>query len=550
MKDAIATEKHSVYLSRLLRIALKKDQITDVKNIALDVYAPLAGFLKKEDFESVVETMRLKNGQVWPIPIVLDISKEDYEKTQGQKEILLVDSAQQHVAILKDIEIFQYDKNFFAKNVFGTLDKKHPGVHVLYQMGEYLVGGKIELIDDSRGVFLEHAFTPAETKRIFQERGWKTVVAFQTRNVPHSGHEFLQKEALKEVDGLFVQPVIGEKKLGDFKDEYILASYEILIDKYYPKDRTLLGVLSLKMRYAGPREAVFHAILRKNFGCTHFIVGRDHAGVGNYYAPFAAQEIFNSFKKDEIGITILKYPEVVYCETCQKHMFDNGCEHKKTSFSGTKLRENIQNRQIPLSYIMRPEIFNFLSSSDNSLVDDVYNKQTNQKGFVLWFTGLSQAGKTTNADNVYKILKERGYRAERLDADFVRRSMNFDLGFSKEDRDKNIRRVGSLAKLLSRNGTAVVCSFISPYQAQRDKLRNETENFVEIFCSAPLKVCEQRDEKGLYKKARKGEIKDFTGISSPYEEPTMPELELDTVINSVQENTERILSYLKEKDIL
>ena len=435
-------------------LVLDEEKIREVKNIGRGVFFPLKGFLRKEDFESVVFQMRLKNGMVWPIPIVLDISEKDYQRIKREREILLNDSGGYSVALLENIEIYSYDKDLLAKNIFGALDKNHPGVEEIYKMGKYLVGGEISLLDDSKKLFPEYNFTPKETKKIFREKGWKTVVGFQTRNVPHRGHEFLQKYALREekIDGLFIQPVIGKKKLEDFKDEFILASYEVLIDRYYPKDKVVLGILPLKMRYAGPREAVFHALIRRNFGCTHFIVGRDHAGVGNYYPPFAAQKIFNNFNQEEIGIKILKYPEVVYCTSCQKHAFRDACQHSKgvkISFSGTELRNKIrQGKQLPF-YIIRPEVYYLLSSSSNTLVDFGYQDKDfkQQKGFCLWFTGLSQAGKTTISNKVYEILKKRGLKIERLDGDLIRQSLSKDLGFTREDREENIKRVGSLAKL-------------------------------------------------------------------------------------------------------
>ncbi|MEK7510279.1 MAG: sulfate adenylyltransferase [Patescibacteria group bacterium] len=531
-------------------LVLTQEEVCDVQNIAKGVYSPLTGFLRREELDGVVKNMRLPSGIVWPIPMVLSVTEEEYHRDIGtRRNLLLVDQNRYPIALLRDVEVFSYEKDVFVENVFGTKDKAHPGVANLYGMGSYFVGGDVLLLKDSREPFEEYNFTPQETRELFLERGWESVVAFQTRNVPHRGHEFLQMEALQHVDGLFIQPVVGEKKNEDFKDEYILASYELLIEKYYPKERTLLGVLPLRMRYAGPREAVLHALIRKNFGCSHFIVGRDHAGVGKFYAPFAAQEIFHSFSQGEIGITILKYPEVVYCMVCGRHLFEGACAHEKISFSGTKLRESIRNKEIPPSYVIRPEVFTFLANSANSFVDDMYKNPSLHptQGFVLWFTGLSQAGKTTLGDRIFTILKEKGCRVERLDGDLVREYLSRDLGFSKEDRDENIRRVGFVAKLLCRNGIGVICSFISPYRNQRDGVRKEVENFIEVFCNCPLAVCETRDLKGLYEKAKRGEIPNFTGVSDPYEEPESPEIEVHTDRETIDECTEKILDCLKER---
>ncbi|OGG87536.1 hypothetical protein A3B87_02830 [Candidatus Kuenenbacteria bacterium RIFCSPHIGHO2_02_FULL_39_13] len=526
---------------------LDEEQIRDVKNIARGIYSPLDGFLNKENFQKVVSDMRLADGTVWPIPIILDISKQAAKRIKNKNEVMLLNSERKPVALLKDIEVYSYNKDFLAENVFGTLDRNHPGVQGVYAMEKYLIGGEINLLNNSEKLFPEYNFSPRQAREIFCSKGWNTIVAFQTRNVPHCGHEFLQKHALKNVDGLFIHPVIGRKKFGDFKDEYILGSYEVLIDRYYPKDKVVLGILPLKMRYAGPREAVFHALIRKNFGCTHFIVGRDHAGVGKYYSPLAAQEIFDNFQDSEIDIKILKYPEVVFNKTKKIHCFIDECpEADQIFFSGTELREGIKNKRELPTYIIRPEIYNFLVNSHNSLVDSMYNKQINNQGFVLWLTGLSQAGKSTIGNKVYDILKKNGYKVERLDGDVVRESLTKDLGFSKKDREENIRRVGFVAKLLSRNGIGVIASFISPYKKQRDELKADIENFIEVFVNAPIEICEKRDVKGLYKKARNGEIEFFTGISDPYETPKNPDIELMTDKESVSESVAAVIAYLKD----
>lgn len=348
------------------KLILDDEQIKDVRNIANGVYSPLVGFLKKKDFQSVISDMRLGNGSVWSIPIVLDI--DDYKKTE---EIILTDRKNKPIAFLKNIEIYEYDKNDFAENIFGTLDKQHPGVKEIYEMGDYLVGGDIKLIKDSgRDPFPEYNLTPEETKKIFQNKGWKKVVAFQTRNVPHRAHEFLQKSALEQVDGLFIQPVIGRKKPGDFKDELILKAYEIILEKHYPQNKTHLGILPLKMRYAGPREAIFHAIIRKNFGCTHIIIGRDHAGVGNYYGSYDAQKIFDKFSEKELGIKPIKCENVVYCNTCGDLVFENNCQHldDKEFLSGTKMREMIKKKQSLPEKFIRPEISELLINHPNPFV--------------------------------------------------------------------------------------------------------------------------------------------------------------------------------------
>jgi len=525
--------------------------IQDAINISNGVYAPLIGFLGKKDFENVLDNMRLESGEIWSIPIVLDISEEEARELEGKNELEITDEEGQVQIKLRNIEIYKYDKNEFAKKVYSTLDKTHPGVEEVMNMKDYLVGGEIASVKNYNKIFPEYYYTPEETRKIFKEKGWDRVVAFQTRNVPHRGHEFLQKYALSQVDGLFIQPVIGKKKLEDFKDEYILASYEILIERYYQKDKTFLGILPLRMRYGGPREALMHALIRKNYGCTHFIVGRDHAGVGNFYAPLAAQKIFDKFSKDELGIEIMKLEEVVYCKSKNEHCFISDCaEDDKMPFSGTKLRDYMRDKQQPPEYLIRPEVYFVLANTKSSLVDHMYKKNQHQKGFVLWFTGLSASGKSTIANRVYEELKNRGMSLERLDGDVVRETLTQDLGFSREDRDENIRRVGFVAKLMSRNGTGVIASFISPYKREREELKKNIENFIEIFIDTPLEICEKRDPKGLYKKARAGEIKMFTGISDPYEAPVDPDIYINEDDGEVEEKAQKVIKYLEEKNLI
>ena len=298
------------------------------------------------------------------------------------------------------------------------------------------------------------------------------MAAFQTRNVPHRGHEFLQHEALKVADGLFIQPVIGEKKIADFKDEYIISSYKLLVDNGYYGDRAVLGILPLKMRYAGPREAVMHAVIRKNYGCSHFIVGRDHAGVGSFYPPTAAQDIFERFDPGELGIEILKYGEVVYDRQRRIHAFSHECEEGNAiKFSGTKLRGYIQSREAPPDYLIRSEVYNHLINSHNSLVDDMYKKNNNNKGFVLWFTGLSAAGKSTIADAVYKELNVNGVKLERLDGDVVRENLTKGLGFRprRPQREHSAHRLRGRPAIQERRRCHGLIHHSLPRNARRSK---------------------------------------------------------------------------------
>ena len=360
------------------------DIVQDVYNILSGVYAPLVGFLREDDFLSVLHEMRLTAGDIWSIPIVLDIRGEDYLELKDESEIMLIDALGRDIAILKNIQIYPYDKGQYAFSVFGTTDDNHPGVASLMGRGSYLVGGDIyrkqssedEICDACSQAeilrdFSEYYFSPKETKQIFKDRGWESVVAFQTRNVPHRSHEYLQKLALKGVDGIMIQPVIGKKKPGDFRDDVIIEAYNILFDNYYDEDRAFLNILPLKMNYAGPREAVHHAVIRRNYGCTHMIIGRDHAGVGDYYDSYEAHDIFDNFTEYELGIKILKYENVSHCHGCGELKVDGSCEHAdrhKFHISGTKMREMIKNGEELPEELIRKEISEYLLNHPNPFV--------------------------------------------------------------------------------------------------------------------------------------------------------------------------------------
>ena len=376
-----------IQVSDLFSLKVGDDIIQDAENMLNGAYAPLSGFLRENDFRAVLNDMRLFSGKVWSMPIVLDIGEKDYQRLKNENIVVLADKNNNEAAALENIEVYQYDKREFARKVFGTEDARHPGVKEVTAMGEYLVGGDIkhnanaadklnanfqEKPLNSRNSYSRHLrnfadshyiLTPEAAKKAFKEKGWNTIAAFQTRNVPHRSHEFLQKKALEGVDGLFIHPVVGKKKPGDFRDEVILESYKMLLEKYYPQDRSLLGVLPIKMRYAGPREAVTHALIRGNYGCTHMIIGRDHAGVGNYYGSYDAHNIFDEFSSDELGIEILKFENVSHCRSCDELKMEKTCAHEpihKFSLSGTKIRDMIINKEKLPEELIRPEISEFL----------------------------------------------------------------------------------------------------------------------------------------------------------------------------------------------
>lgn len=351
------------------KIIVSDEIIKEGYNIIEGVYYPLKGFLRENDLLSVLAKMRLENGSVWSMPIVLDVDKETADEIGRESSVTIANPEGEDIFILENISIYPFDKKFHNEKLFGTSDENHPGVRKVLTLKDFLLGGDLKMLSSKKTARKDY-FSPDETREIFKKNGWANVVAFQTRNPPHRSHEHLQKTALKNVDGLFLSPVIGPKKEGDFRDEHILRSYEILIEKYYPEKKVHLGTFHTFMRYAGPKEAVFHALVRRNFGCTHMIIGRDHAGVGDYYDSYAAHHIFDNFTSDELGITILKYENAHFCEGCQEVVFEGQCKHgeeRKVQVSGTKLREKFQNKEEIHEGLMRKEVIEYLQWKENDL---------------------------------------------------------------------------------------------------------------------------------------------------------------------------------------
>jgi sulfate adenylyltransferase len=352
-------------LPRLPRLDISPEIASDVWNLGIGAFSPLEGLMGSEDFRATLYERRLTNGVPWTIPIVLDVSAEQANRLGKDVGLWY---AGKPLALLSDIAPYSYDRQAYAKQVFGTEDRKHPGVAHVFDLGEVLLGGTITVLREVETPFAGYRLTPRETRVLFTTKGWRTVVGFQTRNVPHLGHEYVQKTALTFVDGIFLNPVIGRKKVGDFTDEVILGTYEALVRHYYPSERAVLATLHTEMRYAGPREAIFHAIVRKNFGCTHFIVGRDHAGVGQYYSPYAAQEIFEEFP--DLGITPLFFTAFFYCRRCASVANEKTCPHgaeERLDFSGTLLRRLLTERRVP-DGLIRPEVAEVILSTDHPFV--------------------------------------------------------------------------------------------------------------------------------------------------------------------------------------
>ena len=346
---------------------ITEGQAKDVENIAKGVFSPLEGFLLQEDYSNVLDEKRLSNDLPWTLPIILDVHN-DLNVRIG--DAITLSYKDRPLALMQVEEVYKYNKKEFAQKVYGTLDVRHPGVAKLRNMGDLLVGGKITLVREMETPFSKYNLRPVETRVLFKEKGWRTVVGFQTRNAPHLGHEYVQKTALTFVDGVFINPVIGRKKRGDFRDEVILEAYNVLIEHYYLKDRAVMSILPFEMRYAGPREAVFHAIVRKNFGCTHFIVGRDHAGVGDFYPPYAAQDIFDEFP--DLGIIPLFFKTFYYCKKCGGVVNEKICPHgeeQHVKFSGTRIRELLRRGQRPPREMMRPEVVDVILRSGNPFVE-------------------------------------------------------------------------------------------------------------------------------------------------------------------------------------
>jgi sulfate adenylyltransferase len=350
----------------LPKIKLDAESTSDVENIATGVFSPLEGFMGGEDFRTVLNQMRLSNDLAWTVPIVLDVDQSAADKLKSGTDVVLTNDGGELLAILHLEEKFAYDREEMARKVFGTTDAAHPGVAKVMGMKDVLLGGKIDLLRETPTPFARYKLSPRETRVLFKEKGWRTVVGFQTRNTPHIGHEYVQKSALTFTDGIFINPVIGKKKKGDYKDEVILASYEELIKTYYLKERAVMAILQMEMRYAGPREAIFHAVIRKNFGCTHIIIGRDHAGVGAYYHPFAAQDIFEEFP--DLGIVPLFFRSFSYCKKCRSVVNEKICPHPASDqiqYSGTKIRDMLLRGEYPPPELVRPEVAKIIMSYEN-----------------------------------------------------------------------------------------------------------------------------------------------------------------------------------------
>lgn len=534
--------------THLPSIQISERAVCDLELLATGGFSPLDGFMGQKDYERVLGEMRLANGAIFPIPITLPVDAQAPVKLDS--DIALRNAKNELLAILSVEEIYSWDRVALAQQVFGTEDLRHPLVAESHRWGPLNVAGRLRVLQlPSHYDFQDIRLTPAQTRERLSALSRDNVVAFQTRNPLHRAHEELTKRASQEVDGvLLLHPVVGLTKPGDVDHYTRVRAYKALAERYYEQDRILLALLPLAMRMAGPREALWHALIRRNYGANYFIVGRDHAGPGNdstgkpFYGPYDAQELVGKYS-EELGVGMVPFSELTYLPDEDRYeeasRIDKGT--RTASISGTQVRDDYLNRGRTLpAWFTRPEVADILA--------ETYPARHKQ-GVCIWFTGLSGAGKSTTAEVLTTLLLERGRQITELDGDVVRTHLSKGLGFSKEDRDTNIRRIGYVASEIVRHGGVAICAAVSPYRATRNDARAMvgSDRFVEVFVDTPLEVCEQRDVKGMYAKARRGEIKEFTGISDPYEPPQSPEITLDTVGATPEQNARRILAYLVEK---
>jgi sulfate adenylyltransferase len=507
-------------------------QLCDLELILNGAFSPLDGFMTQAEYDGVLDNMRLPSGVLWPMPITLDVSEEFSASIAAGEKIALRDPEGVLIALLTVADTWTPDKAKEARQAFGSNDEAHPAVHYLNNIaGPVYVGGKLEGVEIPRHYdFQMLRDTPAEMRARFKKLGWRKVVAFQTRNPLHRAHQELTFRAAKEAEAnLLIQPVVGLTKPGDVDHYTRVRCYEHILEQY-PEQTTSLSLLNLAMRMAGPREAVWHGIIRKNYGCTHLIVGRDHAGPGNnsagepFYGPYDAQEMFKEHEA-EIGITMVPFKMMVYVENKAQYIPADETTDEDTvlNISGTEFRRRLgDGLEIP-DWFSYPKVVEELRKS---------YPPRHKQGFTVFFTGLSGSGKSTIANALLvKMLETGGRKVTLLDGDHVRKHLSSELGFSKEHRDLNITRIGYVASEITKHGGIAICAPIAPYAATRRIVRDMISaqgGFLEVHVATKLETCEQRDRKGLYAKARAGIIKEFTGISDPYEEPENAEVVIRT----------------------
>jgi sulfate adenylyltransferase len=553
--DLIATGTSSIALKAvadtLPSVRLSERAACDLEMLAVGGFSPLDRFMGAADIARVLEEMRLADGRLFPIPVTLTV--EPSPALALDREIALRSPGNDLLGVMRIEEIVEWDRRHFAERVFGTTDSRHPVVSEMDRWGSRQISGPLRVLQTPRHHdFTPLRLTPRQTRAALAATGRANVVAFQTRNPLHRAHEELTRRAMAAAQGvLLLHPVVGMTKPGDVDYFTRVRTYVALVEKYYEPGSVLLALLPLAMRMAGPREALWHAMIRRNYGANHFVVGRDHASPGidshgrPFYGPYDAQALVDRFS-EELGVTMLPFGELVYVPDAARY------EERRTltpatrtiALSGTEVRTEYLDRGRALpAWFTRPEIAAILA--------DAYPPSYRQ-GCAVWFTGLSGAGKSTTAEILVSLLLERGRRTTLLDGDVVRTHLSKGLGFSREDRDTNILRIGFVASEIVRHGGLAICAAISPYRATRDAVRAMfgADQFVEVFVDASIDVCERRDTKGLYAQARQGTLPEFTGVSAPYERPAHAEVVLDAEGNSALENARRILSLLESRGLL
>ncbi len=549
-----SAQKLKVEAGNLPSWDLTPRQICDIELLMNGGFNPLKGFLGQEDYEGVVENMRLADGTLWPMPITLDVSEKFAEGIKEGQDIALRDAEGVILAIMSVTDKWQPNKSNEAEKVFGADDLAHPAVNYLHNTaGKIYLGGPVTGIQPPVHYdFKARRDTPNELRAYFRKLGWRKVVAFQTRNPLHRAHQELTFRAAREAQAnLLIHPIVGMTKPGDIDHFTRVRCYEAVLDQYQ-QSTTTMSLLNLAMRMAGPREAVWHGLIRKNHGCTHFIVGRDHAGPGknsagqDFYGPYDAQELFRQ-NQDEMGIEMVPFKHMVYVQ--ERAQYEPADEIKDDvtilNISGTELRRRLSEG------LEIPEWFSF-----PAVVEELRKTKParHKQGFTVFFTGFSGSGKSTIANALMVKLMEMGGRpVTLLDGDVVRKNLSSELGFSKEHRDLNIRRIGYVASEITKNGGIAICAPIAPYTATRRAVREDVEQFgafIEIHVSTSIEECERRDRKGLYKLAREGKIKEFTGISDPYDVPENPELRVETENVEVDNCAHQVLLKLESMGLI
>jgi len=540
--------------AKLPSIKITMRNLCDLELIATGGFSPLTTFMGKADYDRVLREMRLADGTLFPLPITLTVDPKELP-TVGE-DLALRNANFDLIAVITLDEVYHWDAEVEAAHAYGTTDSKHPMVSELARWNKVCISGPLKVVNLPKYYdFVNLRHTPAQVRGMLEDMGHDNVVAFQTRNPLHRIHEELTKRAAEEVKGsLLVHPTVGMTKPGDVDHYTRVRTYKALVDNHYDQKNTMLSLLPLAMRMAGPKEALLHAIIRRNHGANHFVVGRDHAGPGNdstgkpFYGPYDAQELMIKYEA-ELGVKMVPFEMLVYLPDEDRYVEEKDVPKgaKVANISGTQVRDDYlaKGRLLP-EWFTRPETAEILR--------EMYPAR-NEQGFCIWFTGLSGSGKSATTEVLTSLLLERGREIAVLDGDVVRTHLSKGLGFSKEDRDTNIMRIGFVAGEIVHASGAVICAAISPYRSTRQEARKMVgDNFIEVFMDTPVEVCEQRDVKGLYAKARQamaeGKHPGFTGVDDPYEPPINPEITLHGFDSTPEANARTIIKYLEDQGYL